>query len=45
MADIEFDVELTVLWIVNVCSFECGFGIVDLVCGDNTDVVDVSAII
>jgi hypothetical protein len=45
MADIEFDVELTVLWIVNVCSFECGFGNVDLVCADNTDVVDVSAII
>jgi hypothetical protein len=41
MADIEFDVELTVLWIVNVCAFECGFGNVELVCADNTDVVDV----
>ena len=44
MADIEFDVELTVLWIVNVCVLECGFGNVDLVCADNTDVVDVSTI-
>ena len=45
MADIEFDVELAVLWRVNVCAFDFGFGNVDLVCADNTDVVDVSAIV